>query len=512
MGRAGSILWLLGHELRLDFRRRAEARGGRRWFALVMVIGAPILLAAFVGVPLGLALRDSGSALGPQANLVAAASLAGIFMMMLSQALSAVVDALHERSDLDLLFSSPLNPLRIVAVRALAIAFSAFTIFGFLSAGPLLVIAAMGQPRWLAVLPTLFGAALAATGVALALSLALIKLIGPRRTRLFGHLLSVLLGSAFFLVTQVSALTDPFARARWLSDAATMELADAPWVSAAFRAFSGEPLALGLLTAAQLSVFALGVALAGPRFAALYATAAGVAHGAASPASPLKPFRPGAFQASLRKELRLLWRDSALLPQILLRMVYLAPLGLLVVRYGAEANLTALPATIMALTLMSHQLAGSLAWLAVSAEDAPELLASAPASERLVTRAKIAAAALVVGAVVGPVSLALLAFAPLQALIAFAGCAAATASAALLNVWWRRPGKRTAFRDRASAPIYVTVAELMLGLLISGSAGLLAAGERAGAIPAAVAALALLALRPWRQKPEPPKRRSPTQS
>ena len=498
--RAGSVLWLLGHELRLDLRRRAEARGGRRWFALATGIGAPVFLALFVGVPLGLALRQGGSAFGPQANLLAAASLASIFMMMLSQALSGAVDALYERSDLDLLFSSPLKPMRVVAVRAVAIAVSAFTIFGFLSVGPLLVVAAMGDPRWLAALVTLFGTALAATGVALSVSLVLIKLVGPRRTRLFGHLLSIVLGSTFFLVTQLSALADPLARSLWWRHAAMLELADAPWVSVALRALGGEPLALLLLAAMQLGLFVLGVAVAGPRFAALRAAAAGVAHGAASPASPPTGFRRGAFHASLRKEFRLLWRDSGLAPQILLRMVYLAPLGLIVVRYGAEANLTALPATIMALTLMAHQLAGSLAWLAVSAEDAPELLASAPASGRSVTGAKIAAAALVVGAVVGPVSLALLPFAPRQALVAFAGCAAATASASLLNIWWRRPGKRTAFRDRAPAPIYVTVAELVLGLLISASAGLLAAGERAGAAPAAAALLALLAIRPWRQK------------
>jgi len=502
MTRPGSILWLLIHELRLDFRRRAEARGGRRWFALVTAIGAPLFLAAFVGAPVALML-DAGRVPGPRAALIAAAALASTFLMMLSQALSASVDALYERSDLDLLFSSPLPPMRVVAVRALAIAFSAFSIFGFLCAGPLAVIALMGHPRWLATLPLLFGTALGATGAALILSRALIGLLGARRTRLAGHLLSVLLGSAFFLATQVSAISQPYARSRWWGLALSADLSAARHVSFALRALGGDALPFSLLATAQLGLFALGVGAAGPSFARLYAATAGATAKAPTASHRLRAFWRGPFQAGLRKELRLLWRDTALVPQILLRVVYLAPLGLLVVRYGAGADLTALPATIMAMTLMTHQLAASLAWLAISAEDAPDLLASAPAQAKLMIRAKIAAAALVVGVVVGPICVSLLAFAPWPALAALAGCAAATTSAALLNVWWRRPGKRTAFRDRAGAPLYVNVAELALGLLIAGSAGLLAAGQASGAAPGAAALALLMALRPWRQKTDP---------
>ena len=71
----------------------------------------------------------------------------------------------------------------------------------------------------------------------------------------------------------------------------------------------------------------------------------------------------------------------------------------------------------------------------------------------------------------------------------------ATLSAALTNVWWQRPGKRTAFRERAPAPWFVTLAELGLALLIALAAGLLAARQAAGLVPAAAAAAILMALR-----------------
>ena len=496
MGRPGSIVWLLRHELRLDFRKRMEARGRRRGLAILTGVGAPLFLAAFVGAPLGLALRQMDGSFGPQTSLIAAAALASTFMMMLSQALSAAVDALYERSDLDLLFASPVGPMRVVAVRALAIAFGAFAIFGFLATGPLLVIAALGRPGWLATLAVLFGTALAATGLALIMSFVLIRLVGPGRTRLIGHLLSVLLGSAFFLATQVSTIAQPFARTGWSDLALLPAVAGSPLLGLGLRALSGDLVALGVVAALQLGAFALGVAVAGPRFAALYAAAAGAGSRGASVATPVRGFHAGPFRAGLRKELRLLRRDPTLLPQIVLRVVYLAPLGLLVVRYGADADLTALPAGVMALTLMTHQLAGSLAWLTVSAEDAPDLLGSAPASERRLTRAKLAAATLVTGCVTIPAPLVLLAFAPLEAAIALGGCLAAAASASLLNVWWRRPGRRSAFRERASAPLYVTIAELALGLLIAGAAGLFAARQPVGAAPPAAALLILVTLRP----------------
>lgn len=113
-------------------------------------------------------------------------------------------------------------------------------------------------------------------------------------------------------------------------------------------------------------------------------------------------------------------------------------------------------------------------------------------------RAKISAVALTVGAIIAPVAIALLIVAPRDALVAIGGSIAATTSASLVNLWWQRPGRRNAFRQRAEAPWFVTLAELALALLIALSAGLLAAGQVAGFAPGAAAFAILFALRPSR--------------
>jgi ABC-2 type transport system permease protein len=510
IGRRGSILWLLGHELRLDWRRRTETRGRRRWLAIVLTVGTPIFLAVFVGAPLGLALDKIGAPRGPWASVLAAAALASTFLMMLSQALSAVVDALYERSDLELLFSAPIRPGRVIAVRALAISFAVFSVFGFFAIGPLAGVAAMGHPRWLGALAVLYGCALAATGLALLAGVALIRTVGPRRTRMVGHALAVLIGSTFFLATQVSAFATPALGARWRAItalAASPAITRLPFLDWGLGALSGAPRPLVAFLGLQLSAFLIGVAAAGPQFARLYAAAAGAEAARAGPSAAGRPFRRGPFAAALAKELRLMRRDPLLIPQILFRVVYLVPLGLLAVRYGEAAEITALPGAIMALTLMTHQLSGSLAWLTISAEEAPELLATSPARPAVLMRAKICAVGLTVAAVIAPVALALLFVAPFEALVTTLACAGATLSATLLNVWWQRPGKRTAFRDRASAPWFVTLAELALALLIAPAAGLLAARQVVGLAPAIVVVGILLALRaaarPSRRPGEP---------
>ena len=63
--------------------------------------------------------------------------------------------------------------------------------------------------------------------------------------------------------------------------------------------------------------------------------------------------------------------------------------------------------------------------------------------------------------------------------------------ASLLNLWWQRPGKRSEIpRRQRSSSWFVTLAELLLGVLIAAATGLLAAGFFGWAIIPAVLALA----------------------
>jgi ABC-2 type transport system permease protein len=201
-------------------------------------------------------------------------------------------------------------------------------------------------------------------------------------------------------------------------------------------------------------------------------------------------FAANAFNATLIKELRLILRDPALIAQVLLRVLYMAPLGFLILRQAGAGQSLALPGSAAALSLVAGQVAGSLAWITISAEDAPDLLSCAPAATRTLRQAKLAAAILPVTAMLVPVLAPLAVLAPPVALAAALGCAASMAMAAMMNVWWQRPGKRSEFRRRRSSSWLVTLAELMLGFLIAAATGLVAAGLIGWALIPAVLALA----------------------
>ena len=115
------------------------------------------------------------------------------------------------------------------------------------------------------------------------------------------------------------------------------------------------------------------------------------------------------------------------------------------------------------------QLAGGLAWLAVSGEDAPDLVASAPVTSAQVWRAKAEAVAGVVGLVFGPI-VALLALVGADlALVASLGVAVAAASATLIQFWFRAQVKRSLFRRRHVSSRIATFAEAFSSITWSGA-------------------------------------------
>src|ERR1019366_4013948 len=96
-------LWLLRHELRLSWRGLTERRGGRgRFRSLWLLAILPVILLVTAGLPLGFALRGVQIPVLPISAAIAAVVVLMLFTLMLSQTLSAAVDALYERADLDL--------------------------------------------------------------------------------------------------------------------------------------------------------------------------------------------------------------------------------------------------------------------------------------------------------------------------------------------------------------------------------------------------------------------------
>jgi ABC-2 type transport system permease protein len=495
MFKAGSIPWLLAHEMRLGWREAMGARGRyvglvAGGFVLVVLVGA--------GVGLGMALRHYQLEVSTPAVLIADLALAFIFTLMLSQTLAAAAQALYSRGDLDLLFSSPLPPRTVLTVRFTALALNVVTLFAALAGGLLLPIAFLGHPQWLGVLPVLMALALLASAAGLVLASALFRLLGPRRTRTIAQVLAAVIGAAIFLVFQSGNMMGGDRRAMFERIAGVMsdrDLALPPLADLPLRAMLGEPWPLLAIFGLSVVAFLAVNTLLGRRFARDSAAAVGVDGVGRKAKARTGDFASGAFAATLRKELRLLLRDAALLSQVLLRVLYLLPLAFVLLRNAGEGQSLLLPGGAAGLAVMAGQLASSLTWITVSAEDAPDLLVAAPAPISTVNRAKLAAALIPVAGLLALPLVALIVLAPAAGIAATLGCAASASSAGMINVWRQRPGRRSDFRRKGSVHWFFTVAILLIGGLI-GTATFFAASLQLWAIiPAVLAAVFTLALR-----------------
>jgi ABC-2 type transport system permease protein len=157
------------------------------------------------------------------------------------------------------------------------------------------------------------------------------------------------------------------------------------------------------------------------------------------------------------KEWRLIARDPHLISQVLLQLIYLLPLAFLVLRKGSAAG-AALGA---GLALLCASLTGGLAWIVISAEDAPDLLAASPAPPRTVRLAKLAAAAMPPLLLVALPLLWLVVQSPLRGLLAAFTTVGAVISAALIVLWVGRPARRSDFKMRGTENFLCTIFELL---------------------------------------------------
>ncbi|HTX51323.1 MAG TPA: hypothetical protein VME40_18255, partial [Caulobacteraceae bacterium] len=423
-----------------------------------------------------------------------------VFTLMLSQTLAGATDALYTRGDLDLLFSSPLSPRKTLTVRFLAMATTVFASFGLLAAPLLVPTALLGHPGWLALLVELAAIALGASATGLALAVGLFALIGPRRTKVVAQVMAAIIGAAVFLTSQIHNLLGGrgfHSAGQQMVDLATHArfryppLADLP-----LRAALGEPAPLLVVVAIGAGLF-LGVSGWLSRRFAADASAAKGADVSVSRTSrrTVAAFAAGAFAATFRKEMRLLRRDIALISQVLLRVLYLLPTIFLVLRGASGGQTVVLPFVAGMLAFMSGQVASSLTWITVSAEDAPELIAASPAAPTSLRGAKLAAGLAPLAVLLAVPLVVLTVLAPTAGLATTLGCAASAGAAGMINVWHPVPGKRSEFRRRRSGSVLLGLALAFDSLFVAGATGLFAAGQLWGLIPAAIAALILVAMR-----------------
>jgi ABC-2 type transport system permease protein len=466
----------------------------------VLIIVAVILLVLhgvaheFVAA-LGPIVLRHGAVVTPD-MIILSVMLLSLFMMLVAQAMEAVTRAFYVRGDLELILSSPASSRRVFAVRMVATTIASLTLIATLVL-PIIDMLALHQGvGWLGAYGVLAAFAALAQALALGLTSILFGWIGPRRTRLVAQVVGALLGAAVVIGLQVPGILATGSYNRLATIADPISLARVPAASSILwwpaRAAAGDFLPLVAVVAIAFALFALTVVVYSRTFAARVVAAAGISE------RPSERVNRRGFVASrgplaaLRaKELRLIARDPWLVSQSLLQVLYLIPPALLLWKnFGSQTGTLAILVPVLVMT--AAQLAGGLAWLAISAEDAPDLIATAPLTRALAIRAKIEAVILGVGIVVGPI-LALLAIVALKlALIGLGFALAAIGTSTIIQYRFRSRSRRSQFRRRQRSSQIATFAETVAAISWAGTSGLAAAGSPILIIPLFVALLIVL--------------------
>jgi ABC-2 type transport system permease protein len=465
----GSIAWLLRHELRLAVRSSKKP-----WRLLAFLVIALIVLHV-VAIPAGRGLLFFEAKMASKVDLSPVVPLLGGFFwftlgMTVMNSIGRTLNALFVRNDLDLLFSSPLSPHRVLAVRAFAIVAVAVLPLAILVVPFANVLAIVVNPRWLSLYLLILCVAVVATLFAMPICVALVRTIGVRRAQMLGQVIGILFGLTLALGSQIG-----FGPRGMLNGVGKngFGLGDAP----AFLRWGGELVLappLPILACLLVASFVLLMLSRwfGPVFATIAATSSARAAriGRATARGAIRFADTNLVGLFARKEWRLILRNPPLLLGVVSSpLVQMIPLALLSFRHqiGSGEKISGL--WVFTVFIIA-QIAGGLAWLAQSGEDAPDLLQLAPVEKSAITRAKAIGVLTPILGLLGAASLGL-SFVELEyGVMIFVCGAAAASSCALLNVWYIQPGDRKKFAARRKGHWMIGIAEFAFALLWSWAA------------------------------------------
>jgi ABC-2 type transport system permease protein len=494
VSRPDTLVWLASHELRLGWRdwvamMTAGNRGRMRNFAIALIVFAGfmhLLAYSMVG-------RYAGAGIAPNTAtmIVVTGTMLLLWPLLLSQAIELVTRVFYSRSDLDLILTSPVSSRKIFSVRIGRIAVEV-ALFGMLLTMPFInVLAVLGGARWLVGYGVVAAMGAVAAAFAVALTVALFRTIGAKRTRLIAQIAAAVIGAAFVIGLQIAAIFSygslslaPLQSA-WLV-AHVPHVGSPVWWPA--RAVLGDPTALILVAAISIALLCTAILIFAARFGDHVVAAAGVSYAVVPQRRWSKSFRRRSASRVLRqKEWTLLARDPWLMSQTLMQILYLLPPALFLwhtFHSGTNAYVLLVPMMVMA----AGHLGGGLAWLSISGEDAADLIATAPILAQRIIWAKIEAVIGAVALIFAPL-VAALAFASVRpALVAGAGVLVATASATLIQLWFRTQARRSQFRHRhVSSSRLATFAEAFSSIAWAATSALVAAGTWLALFPALIA-------------------------
>ena len=461
----GSFPWLVAHEIRQTLRgMRLAARTRTRWLGYAL-----LAIYTSFGCLIGWLVRDLPISYSPLVGTVILAVAIGAFAFMIAQAVLGSQHALFESGDLDLLLSAPMPESTVLAAKLSGIAGAIVATYLVLLLPMLVPIAVLGHPALLGAAGLLISLALVAACLGLAITLVLARLAGPRAARTVGQVAAALLGGALFLFGQYSANGPRRGRAAifdWLRE---RHIGESGIGALPGKAAFGDPIAILLLCGGGVALFAL----TGYAFQRWFRTSYQMASVRLSRAAPTgkaigREFRTGLFGTIFAKEVRLLLRDPALAFQVVLRIVYLAPL--LFLALGRSNAVPVAPTLAFASVLVIGQLVGSFAWLAISAEDTPDLLTVAPVEKRAVDGVKLAAALAMAAPLAVILPIAVATETVLGALVTLAMTALAGLAAGFIELKLAKPMPRKSFNQRRGGGLVAAILSMLATFVFGGIA------------------------------------------
>lgn len=496
---AATLGWFAEHEFRLAWRDWVQLMsGGRKLKDRAIIVGMGVFALAMHGLAYAVlngyfaAPLQSGTGL----FVLVSASLVLTFTMMMSQAMESVTRAFYARDDLDLLLSSPASAERLFAVRIGMMVLTTAMMSGLMVAPFINVAALLDGAHWLAGYVMVLAGSGVATGLAVLLTLTLFRTVGAKRTRLIAQIMAAVVGASFIIGIQAVAIISYGSMSRFsvlTSEAviAMLPVAESLWWLPA-RAITGDVGALTVMVLASscFALWATGVGAKAFQATVLAALSVPEDETRASASSSFTFKTRPTFHTLVHKEWTLLSRDPWLISQTLMQILYLIPPALMLwINFGEQMALSAILAPVIVMAV--GQLAGGLAWLTISGEDAPDLVATAPVRPAALMAAKVAAVIVLVMALVTPLVLAMAWMSLWGAAMTFLGALLAAACAILIQLWFRAQSKRSNFRRRQVASKASTFCEAFASISCAATASVAAMGSIAAVVPAAGVAIVM---------------------
>jgi ABC-2 type transport system permease protein len=380
-----SLPWLFGHEIRLLWRGSLLVRSRRYVLLPVLAVGL-----VFQGVALAIAAAIARHPLPPpELMLVANLNLVFFGVLMLSRAMTAAIEVLYSRGDVDFLLASPIPPGRVLAVRMVGVGLSVAAPWLLLGGALANAMLAFGQGWALAIYPMLLALGLFTAALAFALVVVLVARVGPGTARRIAHFMALLMGVVIFALGQAPRYIAPPVMGRFWQAMMPAGGGFAPqWIPG--RAMLGQPAPLATTVAFSLAAFAVVWVTLDQRFATGSITAASHRPPGAGQRRA-GSFRGNAAAALFVQNLRVLARFPGVVSQTVYRSLTLVPVLMIL---GGRIKIGAGPEVVAPLIVfLAGQLALFFISVMVGGDQARELTASAPVAASTLARTRLAAAA-----------------------------------------------------------------------------------------------------------------------